>query len=331
MDHQSSAHNGASYGYSQQQQQQQQKQQQQHYKQYNTQQPQQANLQHHTHFDDKKRATVQAKLNKIEESFQYERDYHYKTMLQNLQKELSSVHNNSNEDLATNNRDLEEIRDFELVKLRLYEKFEANRAIHDYEDEVAKANKEHEEMMKLVQEKLNLRLEHQIKKLKEDKALLDVANSHSYNIIDSSDFHKNTRSSTHNHNNSGTIDSGINSLNGFMGDRRGLRRRGAGDYYSTQNEDSANDSSKNNGYTSSGNKKKISNHRGSASANNGMSSNDESFFSDTNKDLSSLLFGEKKENNKTSTRGSSKAYIAPSGLKNEEINDDIALLKSLKT
>lgn len=267
---------------------------------------------------DKKRATVQGKLNKIDESFKLDKDYHYRSMLQNLQRSLSTIHQGTNEVVVERLKDFEESRDYELVELRLWEEFQVKRAEREFFEEVEKANSEHDEMVKLVKERLYANLEKQIKQLKEDKILLDLANSHSYNMDTSltnvHDFHKNTRSSN------SLKDSSISSI-GYTSDRRGLRRRELN--YSTNNDDShlsANDSGNN-----SSSKKKRRTINGSGSGGNGRySSNDEAFLSDTG-DLSSILFGEKTE--KVHTRHSSKAFVAPSGLKPEEINDDLLLMK----
>jgi len=271
---------------------------------------------------DKKRATVQGKLHKIDESFKLDKDFHYRSMLQKLQRSLSTIHQGTNEVLLERIKDFEEERDYELVRLRLWEEYQVKRAEKEFYEEVEKANKEHDEMVKLVKEKLYANLEKQIKQLKEDKILLDLANSHSYNMDTSltnvHDFHKNTRSSN------SLKDSSISSIS-YMSDRRVSRRRDLN--YSTNNEDShlsANDS----GNNSSSKKRRINGAGYGTSNGNGngskYSSNDEAFMSDTG-DLSSILFGEKPE--KVHTRHSSKSFVAPVGLKPEEINDDLLLMK----
>ncbi|CCH42036.1 Transcriptional regulatory protein [Wickerhamomyces ciferrii] len=261
---------------------------------------------------DKKRATVQNKLNKIDEGFKYEKDYHYRTMLQDLQRSLSTIHQGTNEVLVERVKDFEERRDYDLVELRLWEEYQVKRTEREFTEEVEKANNEHDEMVKLVKEKLYANLEKQIKLLKEDKILLDLANSHSYNmdttLTNQNDYHKNTRSSN------SLKDSSISSI-GYLSDRRGLRRREP-NYNSTNNDDShlsANDS----GNNSSSKKRRKPNGTGNSSA-------EETYQSDAG-DLSSILFGEKPE--KVHTRHSSKAFVPPIGLKTEEINDDLALMK----
>lgn len=267
----------------------------------------------------------------MQDNFEFDKDYHYRTMLQNLQKELTTVHNESRPVVSSEIQDFEETRDYELVSLKLFHDFEVANSNTEFYEEVDKANREHDEMVKVVKEKLYAKLENQIKQLKEDKVLLDMANSHSYNMVDSGEYHKNTRSTTQNNN---LMDLSINPLNGFLNsDRRGLRRRNAPtDYYNTQNEDSANESSRNGGYTTpngsnsrSRKKQKISNHTGAQ--NDGTTSHDEAIFSDAG-DLSSLLFGGK-EKKKPSTRGSNKSYVSPQGIKTEEVNEDLDLINQL--
>lgn len=210
-------------------------------------------------------------------------------------------------------RDIEEARDYELVELRLWEEFQVQRAENDFYDDMDKTEKEHDEFVKLAKEKLYANLERQIKQLKEDKVLLDLANSHSYNMDTSltnvSDFHKNTRSSQN------LKDSSISAM-GYMSDRRGLRRRNG---YSTNAEDShlsANDS----GSNSRSKKKKPQGYQ---------SATEEGWFSDAGA-LSSILFGNERRTEKVNTRHSSKpSFATPPGLKNEEVNEDLNLLKSL--
>ncbi|KAH3676207.1 hypothetical protein WICPIJ_009167 [Wickerhamomyces pijperi] len=282
---------------------------------------------------DKRRQTIQTKLKKLSDNFEYDKDYHYRNVLQVLQKELTTVHNEANPQVSSEIQDFEETRDYELVSLKLFRDFEAGNADTEFYEEVSKANKEHDDMVKAVKEKLYAKLEHQIKQLKEDKVLLDMANSHSYSMIDAGEYHKNTRSVTHN-----AMESTLNPLSGLFGsmDRRPTRRRNAPtDYYSAQNEDSMNESSRNGGYTtpngsnstnSRNKKKKISNH-GAGSHTDGATSNDEGLFSDTG-DLSSLLLGDR-DKKKPSTRGSNKSYVSPQGIKTEEVNEDLDLINKL--
>lgn len=255
---------------------------------------------------DKKRATILSKLYKHEESLSVDRDYHYRGMLQVLQQNLTSAHAGANEDVQERVVDLEEERDYELVRLRLWEEYQMKRAQGEFYEQVENANQEHDDMVKLVKERLYASLEKQVKQLKEDKVLLDMANSHSYNMDTSVDLHKNTRSQ---HN---LKESSISAM-GYGSDRRSQRRRHD---YNSQAEDtqaSANES----GNTSASKRKKTRYSSADESNNNGSN-----WLSDG--DLSSLLFGERRD--KPSTRHSNKSYQPPNSLKAEEISEDLALL-----
>lgn len=248
----------------------------------------------------KRQHAIHARLGKLDEAFRVSKDHYYRHALQQLQSKLSTIHQGTNEQLQETIKDVEEARDYELVELALWEKFQIQRAEFEFESDIRKANDEHDEMVKLVKEKLYANLERQIKQLKEDKVLLDMANSHSYSMESTlHDLHKNTRSTT--------------KELGYLSDRRsGLRRRND---YTSNAEDSVNDSGNN---SSTRRRKKQINHQY-------QSSNDET---DTGADLSSILFAPKNE--KVNTRHSSKSYAAPPGLKNEEVNDDLLLLRRLK-
>lgn len=77
-------------------------------------------------------------------------------------------------------RDLEEERDLELVRLRLYEEYRIQRSITEFQDDIERTKEEHERMIKLCKEKFYESFEKRIKKIKEDRLLMDVANAHSY-------------------------------------------------------------------------------------------------------------------------------------------------------
>lgn len=179
---------------------------------------------------DKKRATVLSRLYKLDESLSVDRDYHYRYMLQNLQQSLTSAHAGSNPLVEESVVDSAEERDFELVRLRLWEEYQVQRAQRDYQDEVDKANREHDELVKRVKERLYASLERQVKQLKEDKILLDLANTHSYSM--EGELHKHTRSQ----------------VKEFSASDRRPRRR-----HEQSAEESANDS----GHTSTGKRRQV--------------------------------------------------------------------------
>lgn len=256
---------------------------------------------------DKKRATILSKLYKLEESFSVDRDYYYRGMLQALQQKLMTAHAGTNEEMKKKYMDLEEERDYELVRLRLWEEYQADRAEKEFQEAVEKANKEHDEMVKVVKERLYASLEKQIKQLKEDKVLLDMANSHSYNMDTAIDLHKNTRSQQ------SLKESSISTM-GYGSDRTRAHRR-RHDYTSQAEDTNASANESGNTSAAGGGRRKKTRY----------SSAEESWLSDG--DLSSLLFGDRKD--KPSTRHSNKSYQPPNSLKNEEISEDLNFLRGL--
>lgn len=76
---------------------------------------------------------------------------------------------------------LEEARDYELTKLRLWEEYQVKSIEMEYHQALQKAKENHDKMIKLIKEKLYDKLQKQIKTLKEDKYLLNLLNSNSYN------------------------------------------------------------------------------------------------------------------------------------------------------
>lgn len=238
---------------------------------------------------DKRRYNLENKVNKIHSSFLKDKDIYYKDRLTSLQTDLTSLHQGSNSLYQRKLRDLQEDRDFELVKLRLYEEYRVSRSSIEFQEDIDKAKESHEKLVKLCKEKLYSKIEAQIKKLKEEKMLMDVANIHSYSMDYSRPFYqKNTRSHTNNNGVSNTISdvngtaspgylkpgtlgtgSGWESNNDSatdttMGlDRRALRRRGKNretggttsgfttnnDYYSGSNAHYTDDSDSRTGYS----------------------------------------------------------------------------------
>lgn len=69
---------------------------------------------------------------------------------------------------------LEEARDYELTKLRLWEEYQVKSIEMEYHQALQKAKENHDKMIKLIKEKLYDKLQKQIKTLKEDKYLLNL-------------------------------------------------------------------------------------------------------------------------------------------------------------
>lgn len=337
---------------------------------------------------DKRRYNLENKVNKIQSSFLKDKDIYYKDRLTSLQTDLTSLHQGSNLLYQRKLRDLQEDRDFELVKLRLYEEYRVSRSSIEFQEDIDKAKESHEKLVKLCKEKLYSKIETQIKKLKEEKMLMDVANIHSYSMDYSRPFYqKNTRSHTNNNNNSNATANTLNDINGTgspnyfkpgatlgtgsgwesnndsatdttMGlDRRSLRRRGKtretggttsgfttnNDYYSGSNTHYTDDSDSKTGYSTaqrtSGRGKSRSNTTAITAAEKKINDlNSESDFlqgiSDY-ADLQVLLFGEKEEKmdnkkkHRNNPRYSAKSAPPLNSLTQDEVTDDIALLKTL--
>lgn len=122
------------------------------------------------------------RLDELGDMFQHERDLHYSETLQTLQMTLFTLHVGRNEEFLEQIADFEEARDEGLVTQYLWEKYQLEASEREYEEAVAAANEEHDSMTQMVKERLMARLESQKKKLSEDRALLDIANDHSFSL-----------------------------------------------------------------------------------------------------------------------------------------------------
>lgn len=328
---------------------------------------------------DKRRYNLENKVNKINSSFIADKDLYYKDRLTTLQTNLTTLHQGNNVIFKRKLRDLQESRDFELVKLRLYEEYRVSRSSIEFQEDIEKARNDHEKLVKLCKEKLYSKTELKIKKLKEEKLLMDVANIHSYSMDYSRPFYpKNTRSHTTNNGinaNPNTTNNNITSLTGSGWDsnndsatdntatgatgtdRRSLRRRVANkensatvngfttnnDYYSGNNTHYTDESDSRTGYSTSqrpnGRKSRSTQIKNNSSTNNDKNDlNSESEFlqgiSDY-ADLQLLLFGETeikpdiKKKHRNNPRYSTKSAPPLPSLTQDEVTDDIALLKGL--
>ncbi|KAF5101042.1 hypothetical protein D0Z00_001042 [Geotrichum galactomycetum] len=170
-------------------------------------------------------------------------------MLHALQSTLSSLHAGTNPEFLEQLADLEERRDQELLRLRLWEQYRIDRTETEYQREVEAANEEYGRLTLLVKERLMERLENQRKSLREDKALLDIANDHMVFLNSayanggsgyySSNYHSNSiNNSTLNVNNSGPYTNNNSSANNNNGnnsnteDQGNLSTRYGNGYYS---------------------------------------------------------------------------------------------------
>lgn len=184
---------------------------------------------------DKRRVNLENRVGKIQQSFILERDSYYRDRLTSLQTDLTSLHQGNNELFMRKLRDLEEARDLELVRLRLYEEYRVYRSGIEFQEEIEKTKEDHERLVKICKERLYQNIEMKTKKLQEERLLMDVANIHTYSMdYDRPHYQKNTRSHTASGWESSSNDFGRDTANesatdtglsGFSNERRSLRRR----------------------------------------------------------------------------------------------------------
>lgn len=274
---------------------------------------------------DKRRHNFESKVRKVSQNFSLDRDTHYRNRLTSLQTTLTTLHQGNSVQFLRKLRDLEEERDYELVRLRLFEEYRVNRSGIEFQEDIEKTKAEHEKVIKLCKEKLYESLESKMKKLQEERLLMDVANAHSYSMDYSrTKFQKTTRSATasawdSSPNEFGKEISANESATDTGTERRSLRRRLATTAASRamsdeQDAPSAKDSPAPLSYNSTSSESRFL---------QGISDST---------DLQALLFGDKdREVKKTraTNRLSTKAAPPLQSLKPEEVTEDIALIRSL--
>ncbi|QLQ77966.1 hypothetical protein HG537_0A02130 [Torulaspora globosa] len=292
---------------------------------------------------DKRRHNIESKVAKIRQKFAADRDVHYKDRLTALQADLTTLHQGNNRTYLRKLRDLEEARDLELVRLRLFEEYRVSRSRIEFQEDIESAREEHERLVKLCKERLYESIEQKIKQLQEDRLLMDVANAHSYAMdYNRTKYQKYTRSHTaggwESSSNELGRDSPSESATDTATDRRSLRKRAATKTANAvaesdfQTNSSAialtNGNGNGNGYT------RQSTHDSKAEGNSDADLLQS--ISDYG-DLQALLFGEKdpdaksndKKKHRTSQRYTAKAAPPLQSLKPEEVTDDIAYIRQL--
>lgn len=296
-------------------------------------------------------------MGKLDLTFGSERDSFYRALLHSLQTTLATLQLGQNEDLHIRKSELEETRDYELTKLRLWEEYQVKRIEDEYKDDLAKAKENHDKMIKLIKEKLYDKLQLQIKQLKEDKLLLNLVNANLWGSVKTSD--------------SATAALNAAALS-TLSDRRSLRKREISSRFTTGEADDLLDgglghlTSGARGYVSSSSKRRrhyatrySSNEEASlgitstgaggtnGESNNrhkhgtaGISSGNDSNLSDKDYDaINSIIMGHddgtslalldgKTVPGRPNTRGSHKQFMGLQGLKPEELNDDLTLLRN---
>lgn len=286
------------------------------------------------HKKDKRKSAVKNRLINMEEAFIEDKNEYYKSSLAKLQKDLTTTHNETNEQYLEKLKNSQERRDYELTRLRLWEDYQVSKVEKDSSHDVEHINEEYDNFIKIIKDKLYEKLVKKIKLLKEDKVLKDLANVNHYCIdIDlmSNDNHNRANqepqledtttspkkklvsiTSEKGHTN-GFSDSNTN-LNPLS--RRAARRtRGMESAYNTDSNVSGNDSSLP-GYISSSSNKRRRFQTARAAGNTllmpksySSASNDESNFISDNNSLSEILFGK----NYSSSGGGRSSHGGPHG------------------
>lgn len=297
--------------------------------------------------------------------FSGDRDNFYKALLHNLQNTLATLQQGTNEKFLVKKENLEEERDYELTRLRLWEEYQVMRIEEEYKEDLSKAQENQDKMIKLIKEKHYDKLQKQIKQLKEDKLLLNLVNANSWssntannsstaalNAAAASTLHLADRRSLRKRElssrltageaddlsdgtGSTTAPSNLSAANGYIS-ASGKRRRHYATRYSSNDEMSS-------GITSTTASNKNGNGNGHSSLhNNAVSSGNESNLSDKDYDaLNNLIMGnedggvslvlldkDQSDANKPHTRGLNKQFTGLQGLKPEELNDDLTLLRN---
>jgi hypothetical protein len=252
---------------------------------------------------DRRRQTISNRLGQIEETFEAERDLQYREMLHGLQTTLSSLHGGVNPEFLEEVADIEEKRDYELTRLELWEQYQIDRTLTEYQREVEQAEQEYKQMMQMVRDRLVGRLEAQRKKLREDKALLDIANDHSV-FLDSQ----------HQGNGNGTtlLAPGSPGL-----DRRNTRRRG---------ENTHDELSGMSGAETTATTKSRRGGGGRSGAGNKSTAGPSDIEGLSDRDLEGVLFA--RERDAPSTRHTSRSFQGVSVLKADDALQDLALIRS---
>ncbi|KAK9368725.1 Sds3-like protein [Lipomyces kononenkoae] len=258
---------------------------------------------------DKRRHNLTDRYTYLTSTFASQKDAIYRDTLSDLQNKLAALHSGTDPDYVDRVTDLEEKRDAELVTLYLNEAFLVSRADREHELDVAAAEEEYAAKAKSVREQLFARLESQRRKLREDKELLDIANDHSLLL------------SVSGYQTPGSPSSGGSGMMGSVGERRkNLRRRGEVLQTAVVENGAAAKKRKRGGAGGGG---------GGGGGRAGERDEIAAFWSDRE----ALPFGHHRDDGisggtmTTSGRHREKPFGGLTGLKNEEANEDLAILR----
>ena len=301
---------------------------------------------------EKRRHHVATKLSKLEMSFAEERNNFYRAMLVHLQSTLASIQLGVNEEYQARRAEQEEIRDYELTRLRLWEEYQVKRVEDEYKEDMAMTKENYDMLTRLLKEKFYDKLQRQVKQLKEDKLLLNLVNASLW---------------TPNGTQMSTASAFAAAAPSFsMNDRRSLRKRelharllpGEADDLSDTNSNSGATRNSAAGYISASGKRRrhyATRHLSNDELSSGMTNTsnnqhngerlqylagggNESNLSDKDYDTLNSLIANKEEGGvseifvkrragaRPNTR--QKQFVGVQGLKVEELNDDLAVLRN---
>lgn len=296
-----------------------------------------------------------SKLSKLESTFADDRNNFYRAILVHLQTTLASIQLGVNEEYCIRRSQHEETRDYELTRLRLWEEYQVKRVEDEYKEDMAATKENYDTLIRLLKEKFYDKLQKQVKQLKEDKLLLNLVNASLWSSTGSqyltasalaaatastptlslSDRRSLRKRELHSRFLPGEADdlsdttsasgAGRSSATGYIS-ASGKRRRHYATRYLSNDELSS-------GVTSSGNP----HHNGDKLLHLGMGSGNDSNLSDQDYDTLNNLIANKEDggvaeifqsrkNTRQTTR--QKQFVGVQGLKLEELNDDLTLLRN---
>lgn len=295
------------------------------------------------------------KLSKLESTFAEDRNNFYRAILIHLQTTLASIQLGVNEDFCARRAEQEEVRDYELTRLRLWEEYQVKRVEDEYKKDMAATKENYDMLIRLLKEKFYDKLQKQVKQLKEDKLLLNLVNASLWSLNGSQ------------YSTASALAAAASAPSLSFNDRRSLRKRelhsrflpGEADDLSDNNLNSGAGRSSASGYVSASGKRRrhystryLSNDElssGVTSAGNSnhggeklhhlMGNGTDSNLSDKDYDTLNHLISNKEDGGvsgifasrgKTSSRSSTrqKQFVGVQGLKPEELNDDLTLLRN---
>lgn len=307
---------------------------------------------------DKRRQHVAAKLSKLEQTFADDRNNFYRAILVHLQATLASIQLGVNDEYCRKRSEQEELRDYELTRLRLWEEYQVKRVEDEYKEDMAATKENYDMLIRLLKEKFYDKLQRQVKQLKEDKLLLNLVNASLWNggnngaytsasalaaaaasapSLSLSDRRSLRKRELHSRFLPGEADDLLDTTSTSAAGRAstggyilalGKRRRHYATRYLSNDELSL-------GVTSAGG----TSHNGSDRHHAGMGSGNDSNLSDKDYDTLNHLIANQEDggvleifaNRKSSSVRATtrqKQFVGVQGLKAEELNDDLTLLRN---